>query len=57
MSEIWEYLRVGSVVMGAAVVGRGVVGSVLTSIAYCPKKLIVYVIEFTNTLKYKTNDI
>ena len=42
----------GSVVMGAAVVGRGVVGSDLTSIAHCPKNLIVYVSKFTNTLKY-----
>ena len=42
----------GSVVMGAAVVGRGVVGSDLTSIAHCPKNLIVYVSTFTNTLKY-----
>ena len=42
----------GSVVMGAAVVRRGVGGSVLTSVAYCPKNLIVYVSTFTNTLKY-----
>ena len=42
----------GSVVMGAAVVGIGVVGSVITSIAHCPKNLIVYVSKFTNTLKY-----
>ena len=42
----------GSVVIGAAVAGRGDVGSVLTSIAHCQKNLIVYVSIFTNTLKY-----
>ena len=49
-----------SVVMGADVVGRDVVGSVLISIAHCTKNLIVYVSTFTNTLKYfnpKANDI
>ena len=41
----------GSVVMGAAVVGRGVGDSVLTAVAYYAKNLIVYVSTFTNTLK------
>ena len=47
----------GSVVMGAAVVRRGVGGSVLTSVAYCPKNLIVYVSTFTNTLKYLSEKV
>ena len=47
----------GSVVTGASVVAKGVVGSVLTSIVHCPKNLIVCVSTYKNTLKYLTNEI